>query len=244
MMLNNLRRALGFLTWLPVPWGLDDTPSRLGSAGFWFPLVGALIGGLLALAGWGLAFILPPLAVGLLLTALWALLTGGLHLDGLADSCDGLFCSAGPEKSLEIMKDPRLGSFGAIGLMLTLLFKIIFSAEMVSRGQWLIFPAAAALARWALLLLARQPNARPGGLGSAFGAGVRPWMLWLSAPIPLVLIYLAGKPGWVGLVLASISWMMILMSSRRKLGGVTGDILGLAVEISEIMVLLGATILI
>ena len=114
--------ALGFLTTLParpVPY----MPGGLGRAAAWFPVVGLLIGVLLLLVQTAAALLLGPAVAAVLVVVLWAVLTGGLHLDGLADCCDGLLVSAPRERRLEIMRDPRVGSFAVTGLVLVLLLK-------------------------------------------------------------------------------------------------------------------------
>src|SRR5216684_378067 len=108
--LADFRLALGFLTIWPVRVGATK-PGDLGRAAGWFPLVGLLLGLVLSGAQWLLLRLFPPPLVGGLVVALWAALTGGLHLDGLADCGDGLWVSASPERRLEIMHDARIGAF-------------------------------------------------------------------------------------------------------------------------------------
>ena len=245
MRFKKIRVALSFLTSLPIPISTEVSPEDFGRAGGWFPVVGLLIGGLLALVSWGSSQVFAPLVSGVLVTAAWALLTGGLHLDGLADSCDGLFAEAHVERRLEIMKDPRLGAFGAIGLVLTLMLKTALAADLAQRGLWLAFPLAASLGRWVLLAAARQPSARPGGLGDAFGRGVRSWQVILSAGIPLGLLVWSwmgahSAPGaLIGTGLALLTGMGIVAAARIRLGGLTGDVYGMLVEWVELAVLLG-----
>ena len=120
--MNGFWLALGFLTTLParpVPY----VPGGLGRAAAWFPVIGLLIGLLLLLVQVTAARLLGPPMAAVLAVAAWAVLTGGLHLDGLADCCDGLLVSAPRERRLEIMRDPRVGSFAVSGLVLALLLK-------------------------------------------------------------------------------------------------------------------------
>ncbi|MDD3250608.1 MAG: adenosylcobinamide-GDP ribazoletransferase, partial [Smithellaceae bacterium] len=109
--MRNLRTAFGLLTTLPVGLPGGWKPGDSGRAAFWYPVVGLAVGGLVWLVWFGLSLIFPALVASVLALAIWVGLTGGLHLDGLADCCDGLPGSASRERRLEIMKDPHLGAF-------------------------------------------------------------------------------------------------------------------------------------
>ncbi len=234
-----LRLALSFLTTLPVraPAGPEGS---LGRAAPWFPAVGALVGALLAVAWWGLSFAFPPTLSALLVVALWAALTGGLHLDGLADCGDGMLAAQPPERRLEIMRDPRLGTFGAISLVLYLLLKVFAVAALsqASPAGYVSLLLAPALARWLLLIVARQPSARPGGMGAAFSQGLTPGAIGVAAVLPAILAVLGGWQGLAAIVAAVLVAGVIMLAARARLGGVTGDVLGLTVELTELAVLL------
>ncbi len=170
----------------------------------------------------------------LLVLICWVVLTGGLHLDGFADSCDGLFASTDPEKRLTIMKDPRVGSWAVIGLILLLL------------GKWLTIRAldpellvlAPVFGRWALVFAAcRFPGARAEGSGAYFrqGLGSRQLML-ASATVLIVVIHYAAVLLWLMtlvLALAVGHW-----ASKRLGGGITGDVYGAICELTEFACLL------
>ncbi len=234
-----LRLALSFLTTLPVRAPAVPEGS-LGRAAPWFPVVGALVGGLLAIAWWALGFVFPPTLSAVLVVALWAALTGGLHLDGLADCGDGMLAALPPERRLEIMRDPRLGTFGAISLVLFLLLKVFAVAALpqASPTGYLSLLLAPALARWLLLIVARQPSARPGGMGAAFSQGLTPGLIGVAAVLPAILAVLGGWQGLAAVVAAALVAGVIVLAARARLGGVTGDVLGLTVELSELAVLL------
>jgi adenosylcobinamide-GDP ribazoletransferase len=234
--------ALTFLTVLP--WrGLGQVgPGDLARSLFWFPWVGLILG----LGFWGafggLQSLFPPAAAAALLLTLTVLATRGLHLDGLADTVDGLGGGNSPERRLAIMKDSRLGAFGAVSLFLALILKFAFFLAWAEKGLGLSFILYPVLSRWGMVFLAYlSPYARPeGGLGQAMTSGVSGRVLLGATLSALVLAFLAG---WLGglllLVLAAgVVWLLSLYFQKR-LGGITGDVLGAANEVLEILVLLG-----
>ncbi len=228
--------ALSFLTTIPTP-AFPFVEGGLGRAGKWFPLVGAIVGLVLAGAHWALSFVLPEGVTAVFIITLWAWLTGGLHLDGLADCGDGLLIAASRERRLEIMKDSRVGAFGAISLVLYLMLKGTAVASLPNPTLPLILAPAAA--RWFLLLAARQPSARPGGMGDSFTASLTPSTLLLAVIVPALLLIAAGWRGLLAAALALAATWLLIRLARHRLGGVTGDVFGLVVEISELAVLLG-----
>ncbi len=271
--MKHLRLAFSFLTTLPVraETGQPSDPSArfasgqdLGRAAAWFPFVGLMLGAMLSIAYFLLSQTFPPLLAAALTVALWAALTGGLHLDGLADCCDGLLASVTPDRRIEIMRDPRTGAFGVIGLILFLALKMLAVAYLLppfyppfplSLLPNIVVPVtlAAVLARWLILVVARQPSARPGGLGADFALGLTPPTLTLAALLPLALIaglaiLLFGNwgltfsfGGWRiirAVLFAHLTAFAVIAFARARLGGVTGDVLGLTVELAELTVLL------
>lgn len=250
--------ATGFLTVLPVP-TVSYVAGELGRAVFWFPWVGLAIGGLLWLVQGAAMFWFGPWLVAVLVVVAWAGLTGALHLDGVADCCDGLLASVGRERRLEIMRDPRVGAFGVVGLVLFLGAKIAAVAELTLLGWASSLPVlllAPMWARWLMLWAARTPSARPGGMGDAFRetltlrglfvAGVLPVAILLLIPLatvaPLAPVAPANAGGFfVGLGGAGgaivCAWAIVGFT-RARLGGITGDVLGLTVEGGELAFLL------
>jgi adenosylcobinamide-GDP ribazoletransferase len=243
--MKRLKQALIFLTVLPLRYSGEFLPGDLGRAAGWFPLVGLLIGGFLAGAYFILSYILPPLVVAVLVTALWALLTGGLHLDGLADCGDGLLASLPAERRLEIMKDPRMGSFGGLALGLQLLMKVSLLAGLAAgpgrspgRLALLALLFAPVLARWLIMLVGRQPMARPGGLGVEFQLGLSTGQILAAAVLPIIFLFLAGPRGLLAVLLAHLAALGGVRLAKNRLGGVTGDVIGLVVELGESAALL------
>jgi adenosylcobinamide-GDP ribazoletransferase len=233
--------AVGFLTRLPVPhWTLTDREVAR-SAGF-FAWVGLGLGALL----WALSRGVAPLGTvlsSLLLVAAWAWLTGGLHLDGLADTADGLSGGRGDRaRTLEIMRDSRIGAHGATALVLGLALKsagLWRARELGAEAVWFV-PAVARFG--CTVLLASFPYARTQGLGSAFAGqvgGLEVVLGVLAVAAPLFLLGAAsvgyGLAGALGLGCA----LGLSLSVHRRLGGLTGDVHGAAIEVCEIAMLLG-----
>ncbi len=246
-MLAHVRRAFSLLTVLPVRAPADV--SAPGRAMAFYPLVGAVIGGVLVgvaalLSWWGLTDRLPFLSAALVL-AVWVIITGGLHLDGWADCCDGLFVPVERTRRLEIMKDPRMGSFGAVGLVLLLLIKwAALGGLLVTSYPLLALVAVPAVARWLVTVAAKAfASARPGGMGDHFRQGAGAWVLAfatviaLAATVPLM---------WRGAVIwgvAVAAFLALVFLARARLGGLTGDVYGGVVELSETAMLVALCLL-
>jgi adenosylcobinamide-GDP ribazoletransferase len=236
--LRSLRVAFGLMTtlpvWLPDDWSAGDS----GRAAVWYPLVGLVIGALTWLAWKGANLVLPGLVSGILTLVVWVALTGGLHLDGLADCCDGLLASTSVERRLEIMKDPHVGAFGVIGLILVLMLKAaaVVSLTPVSSPGILL---ATSLARWCILSAALLPLARPSGsgMGVDFALGFRRSFILWGAHIPLAIALLLGARGLVATMAGLGAAVCVLWLARSRIRGVTGDVFGMIVEIVETVVL-------
>jgi len=232
--------ALGFLTAIPIRTEAPQ-PGDIGRSAMWFPLIGFSLGLILAVAHLLLSFVFPQLITAALTVALWVALTGGLHLDGLADCCDGLLATASSERRLEIMRDPRLGSFGVIGLTLFLILKTLAFAS-VPPSSLLPLPFAASLSRWLIIPVALQPQVRPGGLGADFARGLTRPVIIASSLVPLAWLILSLSFGvWhltFAILLAHLLTLALIALARNCLGGVTGDVFGLTVELAELIVLL------
>lgn len=238
--------ALGFLTVIPVPVRPMET-GDLGRAAPWFP-AGALAVGLVACAAHMACRLVFPPAVGAVVTvAAWAWITGGLHLDGVADCGDGFFAAVSRERRLEIMRDPRMGAFGGIALTLFLFLKVAAVMEIRGeiRGAAAVGPELAlffapVVARYMLLFVARQPAARPGGLGDEFSKSLKLGAFIAGGIVVVAVGLLDLYPLRAGMALgaAVLATALVSVIARAKLGGMTGDVLGLAVELSEAAVLL------
>ncbi|HRF48972.1 MAG TPA: adenosylcobinamide-GDP ribazoletransferase [Anaerolineales bacterium] len=240
-MLDRLILALSFLTRLPTP-ALARTPvaGDLGRSAAWFPLVGLILGGLLAGALYGLRLIFEPWLAATLVVALWAALTGGLHLDGLADCGDALLPALTRERRLQILTDPRLGTFGVLTLSLLILLKIATVAALPEAG---LVPLAIApvIGRWLAVIAGKLPLAKNAGLGEDFAAGLTPAVIAFAALLPigvLALGVLGDLRVLVALLVAHLAALAGAAISRERLGGMGGDMLGAIIEVSELVILL------
>lgn len=232
--------ALQFLTIIPLPFSVRCEERDLGRALSFFPLAGLTLGALLAGADYLLSLAFPRGVTDLLLVALLAAVTGVLHLDGLADVCDGLAARGGRERFLAVMKDSHTGAAGAVGLILALLLKyqaLLHVPLELKRAALFCFPL---LARFALVqLTVGSRPARGDGLGSAFVAGAG-WVQMLVATVITLLcalLFLGIKGLWLFVACYLLTWLLKAWFHRR-LGGVTGDIMGFAAELNEILSLL------
>jgi adenosylcobinamide-GDP ribazoletransferase len=183
--------------------------------------------------------VLPPLVSAALCLTVWVGLTGALHLDGFADCCDGLLHPSNSQRRLDIMKDPRVGSFGATGLILLLLIKVATLAALPTSSAGLLsILLAAVTGRWLVLLAGLQPVARPGGMGADFALGMTRRIALAGAILPVVLATFEGVAGWLAFGLAVCAGLGLFAIGRARIGGVTGDVFGATVELAETVVLL------
>ncbi|WP_095060869.1 MULTISPECIES: adenosylcobinamide-GDP ribazoletransferase [unclassified Pseudomonas] len=233
--------ALQFLSSLPIRLPGMPVPQALGRSLLFYPLVGLLFGAIL----WALNGLLlgtPLLLHAALLLTVWVLLSGALHLDGLADSADAWLGGFGDrERTLTIMKDPRSGPIAVVTLVLVLLLKFAALLALIEQQQALALLIVPLIGRSALLgIFLTTPYVRPGGLGQALAdhlprsAGKR--VLALSA---VVCVLIAGLNGVVAVVLATLGFVWLRQVMLRRLGGTTGDTAGAMLELLEVAVLAG-----
>lgn len=243
--MKKLLAAIRFLTVLPIPSARGDEENQAGDlAGSpaYFPAVGILLGGLIALITWGVIQVMPALPAAVIAVLLLAAVSGGLHLDGLADSADGFLSSRKPERILEIMRDSQIGAMGALVLIGVLFLKVaglsVLPETQMVGAVFLMPPAGRSALTLSMGLL---PYVRDrDGLGTAFYQDQH-WSAVLAA-----IVILTGA-GWLTFAGAGVAvTVMVLLTilgfagySRKIIGGATGDTLGAACEVAETMVPLG-----
>lgn len=232
--------AFQFLTIIPLPCAVRWQEGDMGRSMRFFPLVGLTLGGGLALVHYGCSLLLPPTLADLLLVALLALVTGCLHLDGLADVCDGFGARGGRERFLAVMKDSSVGAMGVVGVVLGLMLKYQAIAQLtpgVKSGAIVLFPMAARFGQVVMAVGSRR--ARGDGLGAAFISGAGQGELLIAAGIAFAAAGLIlGAPGVLCCIITIVFVLLAKMYFHRRLGGVTGDIIGCVSELSEILCLL------
>ena len=229
--------AFRYLTVLPLP--RSRGPGDLGRAAGWFPVVGLVLGAGLALASLVADRLMPPAVAAMALLVLWCVSTGGLHLDGLADTADGLGGGWSRARALAIMRDGRSGPYGVAAIVLVLGLKASALASLPDGLVWRTLLAAPVLGRASPVLLARLCRpARADGSGHAFASGARlPGLLvgWLvAAAVSVAALGPWGLASVGASTLATWGWAVYL---RRRIGGFTGDTLGALVEVIEAGVL-------
>lgn len=248
--------ALQFLTRLPVPLEVPPTETEMGRSVLCYPLVGALMGGLLMGMAWILQQHLAPGPAAALLLAFWIWLYGGLHLDALADSADAWGGARGQfDRAMRIMKDPNSGPFGVVAVVVLLLLEFALLAELFNPGEhaaafttqpvsaFLPLFLASTLGRTVVLpLFLSTAYVRPQGLGSAMHAHLPRLTAgaWLVT-IVLLLLVLAGSQACLALLAAGSSFLLLRYLMQREIGGMTGDTAGALIVISEAAVLLACS---
>lgn len=221
--------ALQLLTRLPV----RGDAGRPEAAAAWFPVVGLVVGGLVAGAAW-LGALADPWLGALMALLAWVWVTGGLHLDGLADLADALGAAhRDRERFLAVLADPHLGAFGAMAMMLQLIAKLVLLMLALKLGVSLwVLVLVPAWARLGALWWSRSLPALKTGLGQRYAAGTGvPWS-WLAA---LAAASLAAAPALLAAPLVILAWRGFL---KARLGGMNGDCLGAGIEVAETLALL------
>ncbi len=229
--MNDFLVALKLLTTLPISSRPENVSTRSLA---YYPLVGLILGAILVGANWLLRFVLPSFVTAALVVALWAVLTGALHLDGFADACDGLFASTTRERRLEILRDVHMGAFGAAGLVLLLITKVAAVTTAPIIAPILIAPI---LGRWASVYAATYPLARREGMAVRFGGGVTRREITIATVFTSVAALLLGVYGVIALLGSFIVATLIARFALARLGGLTGDIYGMICESVEVVAL-------
>lgn len=236
--------AMQFLTRLPVP-DRGWSPGRMAATPRWYPAVGLLVGAIAGLAYWAAARVFPPDLAALISTAAGLLATGCFHEDGFADTCDGLGGGATRARKLEIMRDSRLGTYGAAGLGLMLGAKVLSLAALPPAAVPLLLIAGHAASRASsVLVIATSRYLRDAGTGKPIASGIAAGGLAVAlataglavAALAAILPWPALLGGCAGLALGHA---VMRRAFERQLGGYTGDCLGAVQQTSELGFYLG-----
>lgn len=233
--LAGLLIALEFLTPLRLRSVQQHEDRVFAEALGWYPAIGLLIGLILLGLDEGLSELLPAGPTAAILVAALALTSGGLHLDGLADTADGMAVQGDRDRRLEVMRSGTTGPAGVMALVVVLLIAwsaLVSLEDPVRSGAIILGPA---LARWAVIPVAILfPPARAGGLGQTITAGLWP----VAAPLGTVIAGVAsavlfGVAGLVTMLVAGIAALIVAGAAARLLRGVTGDVFGAGIEVAQ-----------
>jgi adenosylcobinamide-GDP ribazoletransferase len=232
--IRSFSHALQFLTRLPAPRIAVFDPDDLSRSALWFPIVGVIVGTIVAAALW-VGVQASPWIGALLALIAWVWVTGGLHLDGLSDIADALgVAHRSPERFLEVLRDPHIGAFGTIAIVLQLIAKLVLLAAIASPPALAAIILIAAWARWGAIVWSVTVTPLATGTGERFawhidrravvveGAVLAVFSAWLA---PLLLLALLVIPA------IAAFW-------KYRIGGVTGDCLGAGIEVTETLLLL------
>lgn len=243
-----------FMTRLPIGFDPKFDSDELGKGMRFFPVVGMVIGLVLFAAFWLLGYVIySPMVMAVLLVIIEVILTGGLHLDGLADTFDGIFSYRSKQKMLDIMKDSRLGTNGGLVLILYFFLKVALlveasnSSPVIMPIMLLLSPVIARLN--SVVNCGSAPYARATGMGKTFVDHTDGLAVLIATIITAIFVgeaaYLFAIPYEILIVIPVVMILGYLFAKlmTRKIGGITGDTLGAVVEISEIIAMLGMYIL-
>ncbi len=235
-MLRSFEICFAFLTIFRVP--VDPPPSleEVGRSAWAFPLVGAAIGFILVLVHWFSKGLLPPVVLSVVLVAPWVVVTGGLHLDGWSDCCDALAASVPPERRLEILKDSRLGTFGAVGLIILLALKMA-AVSTTDLPLTMLF-LAPVVGRGTMVLISYSAKHGSEGMAVRFISGLDQNSVVAAGIITLAAALTAGWTGILGTVAAFATGLGFRRLAESRLNMVNGDVIGASCELSETVVLL------
>lgn len=240
-MWKEFRIAVSFLTRLPLPYKGEWDEKSFSRSSVFYPLVGAIVGALVGFVAWLLRMtdFTPVAAVCALITSI--IISGGIHLDGFMDMCDGLFASRGRERALEIMKDSRVGSFSVLGVIMLLLLKVVLYDAIIPEAWFFIALISAFIFSRFMMICCMLcfPSARAEGLGVTVKRYVsKPALIWGVGLLLLVFLLSGFYPILIAFFLAFLAILGISAQINKFLHGLTGDIYGAMAELGEAVFLL------
>ena len=231
--MNSFFAALQFLTLCPWPARMERSAGEVGRSAIFFPVIGFALGSILVLIDWLLQAFASSGLLSAILVAASVVATRGLHLDGLADTFDGLGAGGGRERVLQIMDDSHTGVFGVAAIALVLLIKVE-ALDSLANDRWRTLLLAPLLSRWTMVLLAHRSKAAKEGLGSTFIAHVEAKHFFAATSVT----FLLAAPVQPMMAVALMAWVGVFtwgckLYLHRRLGGVTGDTFGAVTELNE-----------
>ena len=241
--------AFQFLTSIPLPRRLAANQEALGRSAVYFPVVGLIIGLILAGLNWLFSLALPPAIVKALLLVALVIITGALHLDGFVDTCNGIAGHKAVEDRWRVMHDSRAGAFGIVGVALLLLVKYVALSNVPPFFMTATLIFMPVVSRWAVVhAIFIHPYAHSSGLGTTFKQATR-WPQFTAATLITIIVALALLPlfSLIGLLIIPGVWIITALFSvylKRKFSGLTGDTYGAINEVAEVAVLVVASLIV
>lgn len=245
-MLGRLWAAIGFLTVLPLPTFCRQTEDDLPRCVPLFPVIGLFIGGLVGGCTYLTSGLVPPFVAVVMYVILLAIVHGGLHVDGLADTGDGFFSHRNTERILEIMRDTRIGTYGCLTVVSVLALKVAGLASLPA-SMWVkaLFLAPVAGRCSMVLMLVMLPSARPDGMGVLFKRGRSFWeVLWALSVLLLAAWFLLQWRGLAAVGAVLVLNVAFMLMCQSKIKGFTGDTLGALNELSEMITIVALSVLV
>jgi adenosylcobinamide-GDP ribazoletransferase len=236
--MKSLALSVRFLTIIPLKSApLDDEAVRNSMISF--PVAGLLIGLFALLVNLMVSWAYPVMISSVLVILFYALITGGLHLDGLADTFDGIASARPREKILEIMKDSRIGTMGVLSLIFVIVLKILFLSNVPASTRTLTILLLPVLSRWSMLIpIYYVRYARSEGLGGSFSKAINKRAFIISTLITLFIsVFLLRFSGIILMAVTALSTALISFLINKKIDGFTGDTLGATCELNEVVIL-------
>jgi len=244
--LTRFLAALQFLTIIAIPWRREIQAEEVGRSAGYFPVIGLIIGLILVGLNWLFGLLLPPMVVNALLVAFLAVISGAMHLDGFADTCDGLAGHKTVEERWRVMRDSRAGAFGIVGVVIILLLKYVALTSIPEGLMIMTLVLMPVISRWAMTYaLFAYSYARTDGLGETFKQGTT-WPRFTMATVITVAV-VAAIAQLIGLAILFLSWLVTVALAayfKSKFNGLTGDTYGAINEVTEVSVLIFVTILV
>jgi len=246
-MINRFLTALQFLSVIPISGRTETDPRELGRSMGYFPMVGLLLGLILAFSNELLSDILPNTVTDGILMIILIVFSGALHLDGLADTVDGLAGGNTREEALHIMRDSRVGAIGVVGLIMTLLLKYVSLVNIPDEVMNKILIAMPMISRYSMVQLSFFSDyARPdAGIGQPFTRYVGNREFISAAVTTFILsLMLLGMKGIILVIIIGTATLGLVGFFRKTFGGVTGDTFGATNEINEVLILIVMVVLV
>lgn len=232
-----------FLTRIPIPMRFEFNTEDFVKGFIYFPIVGAIIGGILVIPFVFLDYVKVSV-FAFLLIILYLLVVGGLHIDGISDVFDGIFSARKKDRMLEIMEDSRVGAFGVVGLVIYFIGLYIALVEVIQLEQGLLYVFLMPIVGRTMALVGAgfSSYAKSEGLGKSLIDGTKPIVSLCLIVVLCVGAYVINLSVFISVVLTTCLVLMIIWRIHKLLDGITGDVVGLLVEVSQVAFLLSLTI--